>query len=188
MERMSEDLKIRTEEDLLQSIEKMYALLEKLRLNSEEVNSDAVTDVFMQTLLHVYLLVARNPCLRQEVKLPEFLNESAPMLAGGISQDIVNFQINIENLFSQDPDYDPWEQVCYHRSAFEALRELYQNTQDEGLQRRLKSDEDFNPEDVDFIINERAFMGIFPEDEIPVGIPRSHWWWWGEKAEESLPA
>jgi hypothetical protein len=183
MERMSEKIKIGIEEDLFQSIEKMYGLLEKLRLNSKEFNSDAATDVFMQTLLHVYLLLARNPYLHQELKLQEFLKESAPMLAGGISQDIVNFQINIENLLNQDPDYDPWEQVCYRRSAFEALRELYQDTQDEGLRRRLKSDEDFSPEDIDFIINETAFMGIFPEDEIPVGIPRSHWWWWGEQTE-----
>jgi hypothetical protein len=48
--------------------------------------------------------------------------------------------------------------------------------------------QDFNPEDIDYVIEYKVFPEPISEDEISAGIPRSHWWWWGEKAEESLPA
>jgi hypothetical protein len=183
---MSNNSAIESKEDLRQSLEEMFVRLDQLGLTSGAINKASVTDVFMQKLLHVYLLLKRDPSLFEVQELQNFLRESAPRLAGGIARHITKFQMEIEDLFSQDPDYDPWEQVCYRRSAFEALRELYQDTQDPELKRCLDlSNEDWNPEDIDFIIEQKAVPEPIAESNIPAGMPRSHWWWWGEKAEIS---
>jgi hypothetical protein len=114
------------------------------------------------------------------------LQESAPKIAPLAFLNIGDFQTDIEDSFSQDPDYDPWPEVCKRRSAFEALRELFHDTQYSDLKEYLdlsSSNQDFNPEDIDYIIEHKAFPEPISDDEIPQGIPRSHWWWWGEKAE-----
>jgi hypothetical protein len=115
----------------------------------------------------------------------DFLQSSVPLVAR-MQDDIVRFQMRIEYQFHIDPYNDPWEAVCWMRSAFQAFLEMYQFTLGTDLQEKYidLSFEDFDPEDIDDVI-EAYILNVtpVPEDEIPVGMPHSHWWWWGEKAE-----
>jgi hypothetical protein len=144
---------------------------------------------FMRALLNLYLELQLNPSIQTMFEFQNFLKKSSPLIAR-MSNQIIYFEMNIPNLFDDEAAseyyYDPWPEVCWRRSAFEALKELYQDTKDPELTICLDpSNEDFDPEDIDFIINEKAFSAPIAENEIPAGIPRSHWWWWGEKTEEA---
>jgi hypothetical protein len=187
---MMKEGKVKAQEQLNQYIKEMSGDLDKLRSPSEKLSQKDNTYSFMMNLLRTYCLLKLNPLLNEVKELQDFLEQSAPRVAC-ISYPLIRFQSDIEPLFTLDPDYDPWPEVCTRRSAIESLRELYQDTQDSDLKESLASsdpNEAFNPEDLDELIEAWAISEPVPDDEIPVGIPRSHWWWWGEKAEDNLAA
>jgi hypothetical protein len=181
---------VKNQEQLHQYIDKISKELTKLCSPSESLSQRDNTYSFMMNLLHTYCLLKLNPPLNEEKELQDFLQESAIGVAC-ISYPLIKFQADIEPLFTLDPDYDPWLEVCTRRSALEVLRELYQDTQHTSLRESLASsdpNEVFNPEDVDELIEAWAISEPVSNDNIPAGIPRSHWWWWGEKAEDNLAA
>jgi hypothetical protein len=176
-----------TEELLKEQVDSCLQLLRKLdtlEWNDNERTSSA-TRLFMSALLDLYLTIQREPALKEVAIYQDFLEPSAVLVAR-VQDYIINYEMSVENLFHIDPDYDPWETVCWRRSAFQAFLEVYQFTQKTKLKEYLNlSNEDFNPEDIDYMIEGYIMRdgGTVDEDEIPVGIPRSHWWWWGEKTE-----
>jgi hypothetical protein len=180
-----------TEELLHEQIESCMNLLYRFdeAESEDEEGKSSLTDLFMSALLKLYLTVKLKPALEEKSEYQNFLRSSAPLVAR-TRHYIVRFQMRIESLFHIDPDYDPWEAVCWMRSAYQAFLEMYQFTQDTDLKEYLDlSTEDFDPEDIDGVIEAYILHKTpVPEDEIPFGMTRSHWWWWGEKAEESLPA
>jgi hypothetical protein len=181
-----------TEELLHEQIESCMNLLHRFdeAESEDEEGKSSLTDLFMSALLKLYLTVKQEPGLEEAALFQNFLQSSVPLMARTQSY-IVRFQMRIESLFHVDPDYDPWEAVCWMRSAFQAFLEMYQFTLGTDLQEKYidLSFADFDPEDIDDVIEAYILHKTpVPEDEIPVGMPRSHWWWWGEKAEESLPA
>jgi hypothetical protein len=175
-----------TEQDLEVLIEGcMEPLHDFIETDSSDRSGKAsLTKIFMSRLSDLYLALQRNPLLREAGAYKDFLQSSAPLVVK-VQRYIVFFEMEIENLFTLDPSYDPWPEVCWRRSAFEAFKEIYQFTQETDLKDYLDlSTEDFDTEDIDYLIEGYALRdGSSPQSEIPVGTPRSHWWWWGEKAE-----
>jgi hypothetical protein len=190
--------------DKIYNKEVLHAQIESCmqRLNRVFIQDDlrakyGATDRFMNTLYDLYVDVQENPALKETAEYQKFLQESAPLVAR--AQDyIVQFKMDIEDFFridSCDSPYDPWPEVCWRRSAYEAFKELYQFTQETGLKEWLDlSFEDFDTEYIDDMIEATAYIadGVYLEpihkEDIPAGIPRSHWWWWGEKSEDNLAA
>jgi hypothetical protein len=187
---MNKDAEGKNQEQLHKYVNKMSGDLDKLCSSSDELSQKDNTYSFMINLLRTYCLLKLNPLLNEAKELQDFLQGSAPKVAC-ISYPLIRFQSDIESLFTLDPDYDPWLEVCTRRSALEALRELYQDTQHTSLRESLASsdlNEAFNPEDVDELIEAWAISEPVSNDNIPAGIPRSHWWWWGEEGEDNLAA
>jgi hypothetical protein len=187
VEIVSRDTQDKRQEQLNEYIQEMSRLLDLMCSGFKEVNRKNSTFYhFMMDLLNTYCLLNLDSSLIKTQKMQEFLQESAPKIAPLAFLNIGDFQTDIEDLFSQDTDYDPWPEVCKRRSAFEALRELFHDTQYSDLKEYLdlsSPNQDFNPEDIDYVIEYRAIPKPVSDDEIPEGIPRSHWWWWGERTE-----
>jgi hypothetical protein len=177
-------------EDLEKVVQDCLAMLLDLveTPSSDEMGAASATRVFMKKLFHVYLLVKKNPALQENSAYQSFL-QSSVLLLGRAEDGIIGFKIGIENLFNIDPTYNPWPEVCWRRSAFEALKEMYQFTlgthfQEENIDLSL---DDYDTEDIDYMIDGYALSGgPISEDRIPVGIPHSHWWWWGKKVEAEV--
>jgi hypothetical protein len=179
--------------DLLhEQVEACMESLNRVSTENERADEQSAANSFMSWLFNLYVNIQANPELKETIEYQEFLQKSAAIVAVAQSY-IVHFQMGIVNFFgidSCDSPYDPWPEVCWRRSAYEAFRELYQFTQETDLKEWLDlSFEDFDPEDIDDMIEANAYIadGVYLEpihkDDIPAGIPRSHWWWWGEKAE-----
>jgi hypothetical protein len=178
-----------TEELLHEQIELCMSLLHEYAETESENRSrkSNLTDVFLSALLKLYLTVKLKPAFEEKSEYQNFLQSSAPLVAR-MRHYIIDFQMRIEGLFHTDPDYDPDEAACWMRSKFQAFLEMYQFTQDTDLREYLDlSAEDFDPEDIDDVL-EAYLRPILPayEAEIPVGMPRSHWWWWGAKTEAEV--
>ena len=88
---------------------------------------------------------------------------------------------SIERIAGSILEPGEWEKLFWRRSAIEALKELYQDTVFEQYFYQIEIDED-TEERLEFLSQRE---GPVSEDDIPKGIPSSHWWWWGEPAEES---
>jgi hypothetical protein len=175
-----------TEELLHEQIESCMNLLHRFdeAESEDEEGKSSLTSLFMSALLKLYLTIKLKPAFEEKSEYQNFLQSSAPLVAR-MRHYIIDFQMRIESLFHTDPDYDPDEAACWMRSKFQAFLEMYQFTQDTDLREYLDlSAEDFDPEDIDDVL-EAYLRPILPayEAEIPVGMPHSHWWWWGEKAE-----
>jgi hypothetical protein len=152
---------------------------------NDKTSAPGTIRLFMSALLELYLTIQREPALQETSTYQDFLQSSAPLIAR--AQDhIIDYEIGIKDLLPNDPYFDPWPTVCWRLSAYQAFLEMYQFTQETDLKEYLNlSNEDFNPEDIDDWVEGYIMRdgGTVDEDEIPVGIPRSHWWWWGEKTE-----
>jgi hypothetical protein len=178
-----------TERDLVVIAEGCIEPLRDLLENplNDDKGREISTTFFMSSLLQLYLLTKKNPALKETAFYQDFLQSSAPLIVRAADY-IVRFDIKIEDLFHIDPMYDPWSEVCWRHSAFEAFKEIYQFTQETELKEYLDfSHEDFDSEDIDYMIEGYALRdGSSSQSTIPEGIPRSHWWWWGKKATDGV--
>ena len=80
---------------------------------------------------------------------------------------------SIEDMFMLSWDAgDSWEDVARKRSALEFLLELFPGEAD-WVRRQVE------PDRYDDLIRRRSHdFGYLRPDEIPAGLPPSHWWWW----------
>ena len=165
-------------ESIINSIKELNELsLEDKTISIRKHNMRAV----MNEIMEVYLAIQVDSSLKSDSEFERYLNESAKLFYGTITADIHMYIRSIESLLNLISEPGEWEKICWRRSALEALKELYQNTVFEKYLDQIDTDEDFN-ERLEFL-SERE--GPVSEEEIPNGIPSSHWWWWGEEPEES---
>jgi hypothetical protein len=154
--------------------------------SEDKEGKSSLTSLFLRALLKLYIIIQQNPTLKVNFAYQDFLQSSAPLVAR-MQDHIIRFQMGIGNLLPNDPYYDPWPEVCWRRSAYQAFLETYQFTLGTDIQEKYidLSMEDFDPEDIDDWVEGYIMRdgGTVDEDKVPVGIPRSHWWWWGEKTE-----
>jgi hypothetical protein len=174
-------------EDLEMVIERsMEPLRGFLETDSNDVKGrNSYTTAFIDRLFDLYLLTEQNPSLKELSVYQNFLRSSVP-LAAWATEDIIDLKIGIENLFTIDPTYNPWEEVCWRRSVLEAFKEMYQFTLGTDFQENYidLTQSDYDTEDIDYLIEGYAIRdGSSAQSKIPAGIPRSHWWWWGKKEE-----
>ena len=89
-------------------------------------------------------------------------------------QHLANFITTLGQLDSALYYAEQWENsICWRRSAIEAVKEMYKNTVLKEFYYELDT------EDLDDSIEMRAYKeGYLKEDQIPKGIPATHWWWW----------
>jgi hypothetical protein len=153
--------------------------------SDDEEGKNSLTSLFMSGLLRLYLTIQQQPELEETSVYQDFL-QSSVILVARMQGYIVDYQMRINNLFPPDPDGDsPWPYACWIRSAFQAFLEMYHFTLEMDIREYMDlSFEDFDPESEDEVLEGFVCQhGPANADEIPVGMPRSHWWWWGEKVE-----
>ena len=162
--------------DLLDSLKDLKDLergTETLYLRQDKIN------YFMDLTMELYLSVQLDPSLKSESQFQEYLNESANLLCGITIWDLLSYISSIESIVKMIMEVGEWRKVCWRRSAIESLKELYKNTVFEQY-----FDEIDTEDDLDLILESKGKKeGPLSEEEIPDGIPSSHWWWWGEEAE-----
>ncbi|MGF1490240.1 MAG: hypothetical protein ACFBSE_24380 [Prochloraceae cyanobacterium] len=160
--------------DLLKDLKDLERGTETLYLRQDKIN------YFMDLTMELYLSVQLDPSLKSESQFQEYINESANLLCGVIG-DLLLYISSIEKIVTLIMEVGEWRKVCWRRSAIESLKELYQNTVFEQYFSEIDTEDD-----LDLILESKGKKeGPVSEEEIPDGIPSSHWWWWGEEPEES---
>lgn len=79
--------------------------------------------------------------------------------------------------FEVEVDFYKWPGIPWKRSALEFIFQFFQKT--------CSRDSDFESwltETDENLRQAQSVMGTF-DDEVPQGIPHSHWWWWDESSE-----
>lgn len=157
---------------LPQALDQIRAALRAI----SHADSDAVrkeqTENLLAAVFGLGIEVHNNPSLRQSPELAAFLLETASSLPA-LMPDIARFIRVTENIFYRGWDGGEWVWACKRRSGLEFLFGLYSGT---SFAQYL-ADADLS--DLDGLLRERGHQeGYLSTDEIPAGIPPSHWWWW----------
>lgn len=166
---------------LYQDLERLLTVLRMLHpcsANYRNIERRTGVRAFMDGLLNLYLALKADPSIETEPQFQNYLRESADLLTR-ITFGIGIFISEI-NQALREPFYsDEWFGICRNRSAVEALRELYQNT-NLGEHLSVEPDlSDLDTRDLDGEIRLKGEKEGFPsQEQIPAGIPSSHWWWW----------
>lgn len=112
-----------------------------------------------------------------EIKLTDseiktFLSETSSLM-NAASLTLHRYLFATEVMLTNEFYGDEWISVCKRRSNIEFLRNLYHDVFDPDWNFFL------NCENLDDMLQQKGdFEGRLPEDQIPEGIPTSHWWWW----------
>lgn len=164
---------------------KLTSLINSLKeLNVLEMGTDMInirrTKIreFMDENMDLYLATLAHPSLKSEEQFHKYINETANLLCGVIG-DLLLYISSIEKIVTLIMEVGEWRKVCWRRSAVEAVKELYKNTVFEQYFSEIDTEDD-----LDLILESKGKKeGPVSEEEIPDGIPSSHWWWWGEEPE-----
>ena len=146
-----------------------------------------LTDQFMTRYFRLYLLIRNNPDLKLDPKYKDFIIESQHLLRS-LTSELNRYIGGIENRLRTIFEYNEWEGIiCPCRSAVEAVKEMYRGT---AFEERYEESNpyalDLDTEDLDDSIEMKAHKeGYLKEDQIPKGIPTSHWWWWSPEEPPS---
>lgn len=158
------------------------SLLNELRLLQEaralpagaERRFDAVGE-FLNGLVEIGRVLSEDPELLGDADVELFRQESGQLLTS-LHAAVDRYRANTAH-----DAYGVWEDVVQsdrllrRRSALAFLGELYEGTAYEGFPDLLEFDE------LDDLIRDRGRSNGRPRDEeVPTGIPRSHWWWFGD--------
>ena len=178
---MKENIYITKEElhNKTASILNLLKELDRLDRGVEMINTRKIkTRQIMDRIFKFYLSVQLDPSLKSESQFQEYLNESANLLCGVI-WDLLSYISSIESIVKMIMEVGEWRKVCWRRSAIESLKELYKNTIFEQYFNEIDTEDD-----LDLILESKGKKeGPVSEEEIPDGVPLSHWWWWGEEPE-----
>ncbi|MGF1485879.1 MAG: hypothetical protein ACFBSE_02075 [Prochloraceae cyanobacterium] len=135
----------------------------------------------MNEIMEVYLAIQADSSLKSDPDFQRFLNDSSILLCRTMISDMPRYISSVERILTFTLEPGEWVKVCWRRSAIEAIKELYPNTVFEQYFSEIDTEDD-----LDLILESRGKKeGPVSEEEIPNGIPSSHWWWWGEEPEES---
>ena len=168
------------EQLLSQELVNLLQLVEKL-CSSESTTPGAPGEMnlFMWKIFELYLLMQRKPSIKLDPKLKDYLNQSAALLSRRIdgsafrNYHLIVFVMDLADILSHTFYADEWQtRVCPLRSQIEAFNEIYKETSYKKF-----IDEDFEETDAEIKRVGEVEGGLSP-DQIPQGIPLSHWWWW----------
>jgi hypothetical protein len=127
---------------------------------------------FVDRLYDVGRLLHQHPELRESDAWRDFRDETAPRLyanGGGLSRYADGIDARLHETFQIG---DEWQNIARRRSALAFLTELYRGTE-------VVDEWNLEPEDLEEILRFRCQSeGFIAPEDIPPGIPRSHWWWW----------
>lgn len=162
--------------DLLQVAEKLCKRDDNFELKAP--GSSAAMQLFMRKTLELYLLMQNEPATKSNPKLCDYLNKSASLLsAKGAFRfrgyHITMFLMDLSDTLAHSFYGGEWETVvCPKRSQIEAFNEIYKETS-------YKEFVDEDLEDIDTEIKRVGGVeGFLSQEQIPHGMPFSHWWWW----------
>ena len=162
--------------------EKLATLLNLLKELKEMERGSGMLNIrqnkirqFMNKTMELYLSVQVAPSLKSETQFKQYLSESANLLNGLIG-DLLVYISSIESIVTSIMEEGEWYKVCWRRSALESLKEMYQNTVFEQYFYEINTEDDLD----DILERKAKKEGGLAEEEIPTGIPSSHWWWWSE--------
>ena len=168
-------------ESALYSLKQAKESKQVKNISEAKIRPSELIDSFMNEILRLYLFIENQPSYKKDIKYQNFIKNSEYILRRLIYQ-IVKYILQIESEFDSDFYYaEQWKnRVCWKRSAVEALKEMYKGTFLEQFYYELDT------EDLDDSIEMRAHKeGGLKEDQIPKGIPTSHWWWWSPEEPPS---
>jgi hypothetical protein len=129
---------------------------------------------FMYRLVDLGVALAGDPGRRESREVSAFIDETAPHLVRGFDS-LGLFAMEIRARSQNDWSADPhrWEELCRRRSAVEFLCELYRET---ALAELLP---EIDNAWLDEIMRETGVArGHFSREDVPAGMPPTHWWWW----------
>jgi hypothetical protein len=133
---------------------------------------------FLFNTLDTYLFLKREPLLKSESIFKQYLEQTSISLSGNIYFLLTPVFRDLNNILNTGFQSNEWTRICQNRSAIEALREMYQGTL---LKEYLEEDDEITIglRDLDERIRQRGQVDAYmPAEQIPNGIPKSHWWWW----------
>ena len=139
-----------------------------------------VTNQFMSRYLELYLSIKNNLSLKSDEKYQNFIEQSKYFLSH-LTSELNRYVVELEKRTNSIYYDNEWETiVCPSRSAIEAVKEIYQDTSfKEFYEGENPEALILDTEDLDDSIEMKAHKeGYLKEDQIPKGIPTSHWWWW----------
>ena len=165
-------------EEKLQSIinllEKVKRIYDRGQITNTNSKRKTIANEYMSKILRLYLAGQSDSSLLNNSEYQEYIQQSSIILKRLI-YELNNYIDDIEGELRGSFYYpEQWENsICWRRSAIEALKEMYKNTLLEEFYYELDT------EDLDDSIEMKAHKeGGLKEDQIPKGIPTSHWWWW----------
>ena len=172
----SDDHRLGTLTELLAQIRRV--LTDLGREGTTEHRRDLIEDL-MTGIYSLGLLLHREPLLRSSPEMLKFLRDGQSLLLMAVPS-ILSYVNTTESKFYASWVYDEWTRVSIRRSAIEFLRELFRET---SFAEFLAF---FNTDDIDKMFPSKEEKGGYlPVENIPIGIPPSHWWWWYPEAPPS---
>lgn len=161
---MKQELRNRFDENL--------ALLKSLPESFKVSELKAGTEAFLNFALDLVLLFDHDPQFKQDPDFVSFVSESISLLEYLALDDYI---IKLEHMLLVLPlETDEWIEICYRRSRLEAICNLYSEEIYQSVNEHLPG---WISELDDRISLVKGTEGYLKEDEIPQGIPKSHWWW-----------
>ena len=159
---------------ILNLIQKTEELQETKTITETKVRREQLTNQFMSRILELYLAIKTSSTSSTlSAKYKTYIEKSEYSLRSLISELISYINATEDKLRSTFYDKEWEEIICRRRSAIEALKEMYESTFFAQFYYELDT------EDLDDSIEMRAHKeGGLKEEQIPKGIPTSHWWWW----------
>ncbi|MEH1797042.1 MULTISPECIES: hypothetical protein [unclassified Nostoc] len=166
----------RVQISLYQKFEKLNEILTTLEKGDENLEYKSKFKEFMSRIMELYTDIKTEPGIESDVEFQCYLSESAAKLVF-ISREIEIFIADLERMLLFTFYDDEWLVVCYKRSCIEVLKEIYKNT---CFEESFHYYEVEYLEELDQIIKSKNEIECYipTQDQIPVGIPPSHWWWY----------
>lgn len=157
--------------------EQLSKLLESMRSDLENISNakpgeDAIEEAnrFMSDLYHLGLEWHNNPELGESPQYLEFIQESSRLLPHALTR-LDSFVNRLEASLYKGLVSD-WKSVSEKRSSIEFLFELYRDSPFAEFLPMLELG------DLDPALRRQAvFEGYVPPEQIPTGLPSTHWWW-----------
>jgi hypothetical protein len=137
----------------------------------QKVDRALLMENFLMATYDLGLLLSNEPCLKESLDFIEYIEDSIFLLQplkGRISDFIQDTEFILTYAFQGNE----WLQVCRNRSAIEFLKTFYQTTI------KTKVAKAWHACVLDKKIRRVGEIEGLISEEIPVGIPSSHWWWW----------
>jgi len=144
--------------------------LARLRQGSESPDPDVALEGWMDDAYEIGTVIAMSAGLRSDARLRRYVEDATPVL----HEQAINLSFYpdfVESRFSGSWEYNEWTQLCGARSEIEFFRELFREAAPDIIGM-------IECRNLDEVIRARGHEGHLEDDEIPSGVPVSHWWWW----------